>query len=329
LAGKVTKVYYLNDICSILEGFVILNPAEEYWGCKSFVKVQCKACNIVSNKKLNTLTSKCRNCEMKKAKAKRVIAKFNEIVDSDSSIISIDGDTTNNARVLFICKSCNCKSSKLYNKFINNKICNTCAYVKSSKTRESRRESKLERFTSKLNKYNETYTIPEYIDEYSVIDIKCNQCDTFVTDKIYRVKRHMYDNHNFKCRECTQINKIQMSAYNLVNFYEEHTELGAKTGYLYMYTITVNGAQSFKLGITRNGVKNRIQKVRKLYDVTDVCFVSMSNLESAKCERLLKRKYSKYKIKPDKKFEGYTECFTVPVLLEEKMKVQRLSLERE
>lgn len=317
------KNFNLIDIEQKLDKFIILNPQEIYLGIDSKIEVECKKCGSKYNKLINNLVTSCRTCsnneryiEIEKNKLEKLKESFPEILSWKKH-----GQDYN---IAFICNTCNKDSLKTFSKYEKIPICTSCSTSISSKKREKKRGDKHKRLTDKLNLLNEDFYIKEYKNSNDNIIIKCKSCGNIQHDKVYRVLTFERQNKNYLCRNCSLDNKLRLSAYNMVKFYE-NSDLGNNIGYLYMYEVVMNDKKFFKLGITRNSILSRIRKISKIYEIKNIVFIADTNLNVAKLERSLKKKYQNYKIKPDKKFEGYTECFTIPILFEEKMEVQRLS----
>ncbi len=71
---------------------------------------------------------------------------------------------------------------------------------------------------------------------------------------------------------------------------------------------------------------DRITKVSRLYQISDLKYIQKSNLECSELEKYYKNKYKEFKILPTVKFEGYTECFTVDIFTLENIEAQRLEI---
>lgn len=323
MAGKVFKKYFLNDIKKELSSnFDILNAQEVYTGCESYVEVECKLCGTICKKLLRrNLSGGCRNCRMIEVKRKNKENKFIKLKEDlikKHSIINISYEN-----VIFHCSICKKESSKTLKGFTKNPICSSCSCKVAT---ADRHKNNIDRVKSVLDSFHEKYVLKEYINSYSKISIACNSCKKIEHTKLYRVNVLHRQNENFICRSCVQDRKKKTSAYNMVKFYE-NDERGSDQGYLYMYTILYNENEIYKIGITRNEVLDRVKPTNRLFDIKDIYFYEGTNLEVSKLEQTLKKKYKKCKPTITAKFDGWTECFNKPILLEEKMKVQRLSLD--
>lgn len=319
MAGKY-KIYKKHDILHILKNkFTIINLKEEYT-TKDTLELICHTCEIKFTKKIgNRLNKECRNCNMKKSKHEKLenkMKEFPEIISWRKGIAY--------TLVTFYCPECNEKSEKIFVNFKKNKICSKCASKEAADKLD--RSKNIESIKILLESYNIRYKPFDKYTGYDDIEVECSICNKFSMSKIYTIKNKCRRDGRFICKHCTLKRKQETSAYNMVKFYENNKELGQQIGYLYFYDIKVDGVVFCKMGITRNNILSRISKVSKIYDISNVRYIEDINLNVSTKERELKNKYKYFKITPEIKFEGYTECFTVFIDIEENMEVQRLSL---
>jgi hypothetical protein len=320
------KIFETNDVKLLLnEKFNIIDEKSSYEN-RSKIKIECKICNIISTKTVhNKMNSECRNCNMKKSyKDNRDYKILNY-----PGVLSYYANDNNIVVVKFICETCNCEKEKLFPNFIKNKYCTNCIMTESSLKREKEKGCKFLRFENNILSINSELDKTQQItltNEYDDINLKCSQCSTFETDKLWRISRFIRTQTNYTCVNCSKDNKLKFSTYNSVKFYKKYPDLGNENGYLYTYKIIVDGIISHKIGITRNNILDRIAKVSRLYQISDLKYIQTTNLECSELEKHYKNKYKEFKILPTVKFEGYTECFTIDIFTLENIEAQRLEI---
>lgn len=315
-----TYEYLINELFN--NNFIIHNIKDRYY-YDDILDVTCKVCGIKHTKRTNyRINGECRNCEMKKLKSSEMEEKFKKI----EGVISWEKEKSGYS-ILFKCSGCNLEKRKKYQSFKKSKLCKQCFCKKIAANRD--KTELYNKFLATLKDNNIEYILEnEYFsmkDLYDNIKYKCSSCNTYNSDKFYTVKRACGENKEYLCTKCSKDNKRKKSTYNLVKFYKNNPELSDKIGYLYFYDIKISDKIYTKIGITRNDVLSRTINTSKLYEVSNIRYIEDTNLNVSILERELKNKYKNFKILPDVKFSGYTECFTVPIDIEENMKVQRLS----
>ena len=314
------KIYSKDYILSILKNkFTIKNLKEEYT-TKDKLELICNDCDIECTKNIgNKFNGECRNCNMKKSHYNKIdseVKMYPEIISWKRGIAY--------TLVTFKCIICSKESEKMFGNFKKNKRCTNCVSREVANNRCQEENKNI--LINILNENNIEYKPFEKQTIYNDIEVKCSECCKFHISKIYTVKNKCLNDGKFLCNECTLKRKQKTSTYNLVKFYKNNKELGDKTGFLYFYNININGVEACKMGITRNDVMSRVPKSSKIYEISNIRYIKDTNLNVAIRERELKNKYKEFKILPEIKFEGYTECFTIPIDIKENMKVQRLEL---
>lgn len=320
------KTYDISSVLTTLNNKFIIFEEKSVYNNNERINIECNKCKIKSSKTINNrLNSECRNCNMKKAVKDK---QANKILNFPG-VISYYINKSGNPIVSFICKKCNEKKEKVFTNFVNNNCCTNCATSASATKRENEKGCKKLRFYDNIlcinSKLHENQEI-ELHDEYDDIILKCSQCETFNSDKLWRIGRFIRKKNDYICISCAKSNKLKFSTYNSVKFYNTYPELGNSIGYLYTLKIIINNNICYKIGITRNSVTDRICKISKMFETSDLKYVELSNLECAELEKHYKNKYKEFKILPTVKFDGYTECFTVDIFTFENIKAQRLEI---
>lgn len=285
---------------------------------------KCLSCDSISNKNINNPNNKCRCCSNRKINSEKKERKNQKLFKKYPSILSIIEIDKQYQMIEFTCSKCGKINTKNLWAFESSQICKHCNNSEASIKRNNSEISHKDRIENQIKNISSDFTIVNFKDVNSNIKIKCNHCNSMKNDKIHRVLKFARVKKSYKCHKCVKDDKIKMSAYNLVKFYENNEHLANKLGYLYMYKMVCNNSEMYKIGITRNTIQGRIYKIKDIFKISDIVYIKDTNLNVAKLERKLKSKYKDFKIKPDIKFEGYSECFTIPILFKENMQVQRL-----
>lgn len=179
--------------------------------------------------------------------------------------------------------------------------CNRCGQERCTATTRLTREEFIRRSQEKHgNKFD--YSMVDYKNNLTKVTIICPRHGEIEV----RPSTHM---RGVECNQCEIEDRSYGIGFYNKRFFEKFPDIGEKTAILYLIKLPDIGR--IKMGITRQyDFEARFQSMRKKVGRVEELNLYITTAEDAfETESKLHKKYWKRRSKPDKKFEGWTECY--------------------
>lgn len=151
------------------------------------------------------------------------------------------------------------------------------------------------------NKYN--YSRVKYKNNYTKVDIDCPIHGSFWQ----RPSSHIIQKSG--CPDCA--NDMLVGGYTMARFATDMV-LRQKIATMYLIRITDCNEEFMKIGITQKSIDERFKDNTTMPYNFDINMTIKGTLYTLfKLEQQILKEYSELKYKPNKKFDGYTECFSI------------------
>jgi len=266
------------------------------------LKIRCTIHGIFELTPNNHLSGRqgCQKCSGKyKPNTEEFIKKAREVHGSKYEYVHTKYGKNNRTKVIVGCSTHGEFQITPANHISGKEGCPECAKKKygayhKKNTTQFIKESKI----IHAGKYD--YSLVEYTGTHDKVKIICNIHGTFNQ----RPSSHL---RGVGCPKCSHIDYC--GGYGKKRFIN-HPEIKNNPAILYLIYVTDETENFLKIGITEKDLNTRFIKNNKLpYTFTTKIIIEGKLYELYELEQRIKHKYKKYKYIPNKKFNGYTECF--------------------
>lgn len=151
--------------------------------------------------------------------------------------------------------------------------------------------------TLKKNGYE---LLSDYTGSTGKATVKCVKCELVFTRKI---STSLYDANG--CPSCSKA----LNGFISSKYFANNPDMKSKPCKLYLIEFEGNNEHFWKIGLTRQTMKQRIQRIP--YTAKSITTVEKTFEEVYQIEKQLKKEYKSQRYLPKLAFSGHSECFKV------------------
>ena len=169
---------------------------------------------------------------------------------------------------------------------------------KESASKQGHKNRHNEEYIKQKLKENGYELLSSYEGTLKRVKTKCIKCNHIFTR---RIESSLYNQHG--CPRCS----FKNNGFIRSDYFNKHPEMKHEPCKVYLLKFSGNDEEFYKIGITRQDIKERTRKIP--YDLIESEVIETTYYNAYLLEKSLKKIIKDYQYYPKLKFNGRTECF--------------------
>jgi DNA-directed RNA polymerase subunit RPC12/RpoP len=175
----------------------------------------------------------------------------------------------------------------------------SCGCLRKDTCKETGKNNRLDKMFVKQKLQENGYELlSSYKGTQKTAKVKCIKCNHIFTR---RIDTSLYNQHG--CPRCS----FRNNGFIRSDYFNKHPEMKNKPCKVYLLKFSGNNEEFYKIGITRQSLKQRTRKIP--YDLIESEVIDTTYYNAYLIEKSLKQTIKPYSYYPKIKFNGASECF--------------------